>query len=196
MFPEGIRGRLTALAILLIPLILFANYVLVPLVDVYSTGSEDIEGMQDDITRYRRLIGQQADLEAADERLQQAQPLKPYLINGNNQALAAANLQRLLQDAAAAKGVRVLSLRVQNPRALGPLERVSVEARLQSDTPGLRNLLHTLETSKPYLFVDDMRINVRTNRRRNAIQDLLDVQLTLYGLREPDDARGSGARNG
>lgn len=196
MLPDGIRGRLTALAILLTPLLLFANYVLVPLIGVYSTGSDDIEAMQDDITRYRRLIGQLPDLSAANEDLQKAQPLKPYLIGGTNQALAAANLQRLLQDAATAKGVRVLSLRVQNPHALGPLERVSVEARLQSDTPALRNLLHTLETSKPYLFVDDLRINVRTSRRRNAIQDMLDVQLTLYGLREPGSERGIGVSNG
>ena len=186
--PTGMRGRLVALGLLLIPLILLAHYVLTPLVASLVSRGDDLATTREEIVRYQRLISQMPALRDAVERLERTRPLAAYLLQGGNRALAAAGLQRNLQQAAQEHGVTILSLRVKNPATDGPLERIAVEARLRAGTRELRDLLYFIETTTPYLFVEDLSINARQTRRRRVTADVLDVTITLFGLRAVDDA--------
>lgn len=196
--PVGTRGRILALAIALIPLILVANYVLLPLVESYSATSDDLVTTREEIVHYQRLLNELPALQAAVTDLERAQPLSPYLLDGKNRALAAAGLQKQLQDAASKHGVTILSLRVQNPDLAGPLERISVEARLRAGTEEMRNLLYFIESNQPYLFIEGLSVNVRHagRRTRTAAPGGLEASLTLYGLRKPDAQTLAVGRNG
>jgi len=191
--PVGVRGHLVALALLLIPAILLSNFIVWPLLKSYFSAADDLEATRDEISRYQRLLHQAPALRAAVAEVERTRPLAPYLLTGTNRALAAAGLQRHLQDAAKKNGVTILSLRVQNPVDDGPLERISVEARLRTGTDELRKLLYFIETTTPYLFVEELSINARQTRRRSVAVSGLDVRMTLYGLRAPAplEARGS-----
>ena len=194
--PVGIRGRLVALAILLILLILLARYLLAPFAGLFFEATTNLEDTRIEIARYQQLLGQGPALREAIGRFEQTTPLAPFLLAGSNRSLAAAGLQRHLQDAAKKHNVTLLSLRVQNPVKDGPLERIAVDARLRAGTAELRDLLFFFETSKPYLFVEDLSINVRQSRRRRASSGMLEVRLTLYGLRAAESATAAGGRNG
>lgn len=185
--PQGVRGRLVALALVLIPAILVVRYGVWPLVESYATSGTELENTREDIARYQRLLNELPVLEEAVARLERTRPLAPYLLAGSNRALAAADLQRRLQESAERSNVTILSLRVGNPGPDGPLERISVEARLRAGIGELRDLLYQIETSKPYLFVDDFSINVRQSRRiRRGTVSGLEISLTLFGLRAPE----------
>ena len=194
--PVGMRGRLVALSLLLIPAILVVRFAFWPLLESYVSATDDLETTRDEITRDQRLMNQEPALQAAVTRFERTRPLAPYLLSGTNRALAAAGLQRNLQDAAKEHDVTILSLRVQNPVEDGPLERVLVEARLRAGIPELRAFLYFIETTTPYLFVEDLNINVRQTRRRSKTSSGLDVRVTLYGLRAPDTAQALGPANG
>jgi len=194
--PVGTRGRILALAILLIPVLLIANYVIRPLIHSYVAAGDRLDGSRDEIIHYQRLLNSTPELQAAVVRLERTQPLKPLLLAGTNRALAAAGLQKKLQDAADKHGVTILSLRVQNPVAAGPLERISVEARLRAGARELRDLLYFIETTKPYLFVDKLTINVRHAGRRTRVPGGLETSLTLHGLRAPDNRDSARIPNG
>ena len=184
--PTGTRGRLVALALLLIPLILLAHYVLSPLIASLVSRGDDLAETRGEIARYQRLIGQMPALRGAVERLERTRPLAPYLLQGDNRALAAAGLQRNLQQAAQEHGVTILSLRVKNPATDGPLERIAVEARLRAGTRELRDLLYFVETTTPYLFVEGLSINARQTRRRDGHAEVGDQQRRHYPG-QPDD---------
>jgi len=194
--PVGTRGRLLALALVLIPAILLVNYVLWPLVESYVSTGDDLMTTRDEIVHYQRLLNELPALQAAVTRLERTQPLSPYLLAGKNRALAAAGLQKQLQDAATKYGVTILSLRVQNPVSAGPLERISVEARLRAGTEEMRDLLYFIESNQPYLFIEDLSVNVRHPGRRRTAPGGLEASLTLYGLRKPDAQVAMGNRNG
>lgn len=198
--PTGLRGRLVALALLFIPAILLVRFVVWPMVDTYFVAAEELEVTRDEITRYQRLLNELPTLQAAATRLERTSPLKPYLHAGDNAALAAAGLQRSLQDAAGKHDVTVLSLRVRSPDTEGPFELISVEARLRASAPQLRDLLYIIETSTPYLFVGDLSITVRHSGRRRRTKattpGTLEVSLTLYGLRAPEAQQGKGITRG
>lgn len=187
--PTGLRGRLVALALVLIPAILLARYVFWPAAESYFATADELMASREEIRRYQRLLNELPALQAAVARLERTQPLSPALLSGTNRALAAASLQRRLQDAASEHGATILSLRVQNPVTDGPLERISVEVRLRADMRKLRDLLHAIETASPYLFVEDFSVNVRNVRRRQVTPGGLETRLTLYGLRAPDDTQ-------
>lgn len=194
--PTGIRGQLVALGMLLILLFLLARFLVWPVVDSYVEATETLEDTRSEVARYQRLLGQAPVLRDAIDQFEQTRPLAPYLLPGASRSLAAAGLQRHLQDAAEAHEVTVLSLRVQKAAEDGPLERIGVDARLRSGTLQLRDLLRFFETSRPYLFVEDLSINVRQSRPRTAPVGRLEVRLTLYGLRATEPAGLRGAGNG
>lgn len=191
--PTGVRGRLVAVGLLLIPLILLYEYGLKPLVGIYDASRGDITAMQESIVRYRRAIAELPALEARAAELGRTQPLAPFLLEGDNTALAAADLQRELQQAAKQHAVQILSLRVRPATDEGPLQRISVEARLRTGTATLRDLLFTLETTQPALFVDTLSVNARAQRRRNVqTDDVLDVRLVLSAMRAATSAGSEG----
>jgi len=193
--PVGPRGRFLAIALLAIPVVLLLHFAVFPLLAAYGDIRDDIAEAQQEIPRYRRIIAERPALEAAAKHLQHEQSATGLLLEGDNPALAAAGLQRRLQDIAEQHGARVLSVRVDTPVADGPLQRVSVQARLQADSRGLRDPLQALETGAPYLFVESLNINARA-ARRGTPTDALDVRLTLSGLRVPDTAQPQGDGHG
>ena len=194
--PVGIRGRLVALGLLLIPVILVFELILVPLIERYSALNSDIVELEQDIARYQTLLAELPRLRSTIEQLDTSKPLAPYLLEGDNQALAAASLQRRLQQSATRLGVRVISLRVQPPRQIGPLERIAVEARLQSSLDALHDLLLDIEAGIPTTFVDDMNISVRAARGRVDASSYLDVGFTTYGFRSPETTQVTGVSRG
>lgn len=181
--PQGARGRLVAVGLLLIVLILAAEFVVRPLAGLYRAGVDENFDMRRDITRYRHLLAEKPALERLAEHLQTNDPLKPVTLSGGNPALAAAELQQRLQEAARKNGVRVISLRILQSESEGPLERIGVDTRMQTDIRGLRNMLFELETGAPYMFLDSLSIRTRNTRRRQSGGENLDVRLSLYGLR-------------
>lgn len=193
--PEGTRGKFVAVALVLIPLILVYQIVLSPLLDEYLGVGDEIEALQADIQRYQRIIAELPAIEENAARFRRENPLAPYLLEGGNPALAAANLQRRLQEVAARNDARVVSVQVQSSEDDGPLQRVAIQARIQADSEALRGTLHELESGQPYLFVDDISINVRPASRRTET-DTMEIRITLSGLRSPEPLALNGARNG
>ncbi len=191
--PVGPRGRIVALLLVLLPVLVVLRFAISPLFSAYHDVSNEIESMQDEITRYRTVIGELPALRAAAADLQKHQPLTPFLLPGNNPALAAASLQRHLQKLAAEHKARIVSVRVQPAIPDGPLQKVSVQARLQADSRSLRDLLYALESGMPFVFIDSLNISTRVQRRRAAI-DRLEVSMSLSALRAPDE-QGPGERN-
>ncbi len=194
--PIGVRGRLVALALLLIPLILVLRFVVWPAAGAWISQEDELAETRLQINHYRRLLAQMPALRAAAEQLERTRPLSNLLLRGDNRALAAADLQRNLQLAVEQQGATMLSLRVKPTASQGTLERIAVEARLRSDVRQLRDLLYYVETSTPYLFVNDLSINVRTARRRKPQNGQLDVTLTVFGLRQPEGANYAEVQDG
>jgi general secretion pathway protein M len=189
--PEGRRGQATALAILVIVVIVVAEFVVSPLVGRYTRTNDEIFAMQRDIQRYRLLLNEGTALADFAARLRRDKPLAGVTLGGDNAALAAAELQQRLQRSAAENDVRLVSLRVLAADADdGPLDAIVLEARGLAQTSGLRGMLFDLETGSPYLFFKEMSIRSQGARRQRPGGNELDVRMEVYGLRAPGLVRG------
>ena len=74
--PVGIRGRMLALALVLIPAILVINYALRPLIESYFLAGDDLVSTRDEIVHYQRLLNELPALQAAVDRLERTLDLK------------------------------------------------------------------------------------------------------------------------
>jgi hypothetical protein len=113
------------------------------------------------------------------------------LPGGGTHALAGAELQRHLRQAAGRHGGAVLSIETL-PEAHTAEGVVAVRARLHASAAGLRDLLGELEAGAgPLLEVQSLTLAPRVAQRG---QGMLDVQLQLQGLRREPVREGSSVR--
>jgi general secretion pathway protein M len=189
--PTGNRAKWVAVSLLFIPILLVYQVAIGPMLARYGAVGDEIEQLESDIVRYQRLLAQGPGLAQSIEQFDAEFPIAPYLLDGSNSALAAANLQRRLQEIAAEHGARVISVQVQTPVEDGPLEKISLQARLQADSLAFRDTLYDLETGQPYLFIENLGINVRPTARRRE-EDQMEIRMSLVGYRIPDQTGLAG----
>ena len=73
------------------------------------------------------------------------------------------------------------------------IRRAGLRLQFAVEVGGLEEILYQLETTEPYLFIDEINIREqRTRRRRNEPpgETRLDVDLEVYGLVRGDEAEG------
>jgi len=190
--PTGRRGKLVALALLVICSVLVFELAVQPTWRAYMSLRDDIDEAGLQLQLYRAVAGQMPALHELKQRLASENPLQPYLLQGRNRALAAAMLQRHLQDLVTEQGGRVMSMRALHHETVGPLEKIKLNARFQVDTPGLKKVVLGIEGNRPLLLVEQMNITSPQSRTRSRTAHL-DVRLTLSGLRVPADTEsGNG----
>ena len=201
-------SRILAVAILVFLLLLGYRLLFNPLLDHYTANEQRIHQSSYLLQRYRELDGQKPSLadrlSALEEREDSA--------NGYWQARSAAMTATLLQDQASRSvethGGDVVSMQaldlddgeVDQERA-----RTTLRMRLNTTMRGLAEAIYDIETTVPYLFIDQLIVTPersRTGRIGNAEADAkeprLDVRLDVFGyaltkspsLNEGEDADG------
>lgn len=190
--PTGPLGRLAAMGILLTALLAVLQLAVVPAWTAYTAKGQQLDIARDQLERLQRLAAQLPALRTQVARQRDEDPLAPFLLQAANDALAAAELQERLKAITLAHDGRVLSTRVLKGAVDGPFERVVVEARLEMSLEGLQDLLYEIHTKKPYLFIEELAIMSRPQRRGSPAGGVsaLETRVTLYGLRRRSDNVG------
>ena len=186
------RGRWVnrILAILLLGLALGLVHLVIvePLFGSYDAAEARLEEARSRLARYR-------DIAAAADRVERAAALaraervsSGVFLVGDTDALAAAALQNTIGALAREAGAELRSVQSLPPEEREGLVRVRLKSQLITTTRGLKRLLHALETGRPLLFVDAVKIRARLGRiapRTDALEvdaDLM-VDLTISGYR-------------
>ena len=186
------RGRWVnrILAILLLGLALGLVHLVIvePLFGSYDAAEARLEEARSRLARYR-------DIAAAADRVERAAALaraervsSGVFLVGDTDALAAAALQNTIGALAREAGAELRSVQSLPPEESEGLVRVRLKSQLITTTRGLKRLLHALETGRPLLFVDAVKIRARLGRiapRTDALEvdaDLM-VDLTISGYR-------------
>ena len=185
--PTGRRGRMVAIALLAIVFLLLVRFVLQPAIRYYQASNEQIADMQHEIGQLERLLARTPILKRQAERLALGNPLDVLTLEGESATLAAADLQQRFQEIARRSPLQITSLRVRSAEESRFGRRISLEARLQGEIGGLRNLLFSIAHASPYLFIERLSIRSRASRRRNTTHNL-DVQINLHAFWNGDEA--------
>lgn len=194
--PRPLR-RAVALALLALPPLLAWSLLVAPWSDAREAQAARLESALAVEARALAVAARGPALAAEAEALRGALSGVTELLPGNgggggaSYALAGAELQRRLREAAARHGGNVQSIETL-PEGRAGEGMVGVRARLQTDPPGLRALLAEVETGRALLQVQSMALAATGGAAAggSAIgRRWLEVQIDLRGLRREETAR-------
>ena len=155
----------------------------------------EIESLDDQTTRYRRLLLTLPGLQAELDQVRSNEDVKDFYFDAKTPALAGAQLQREVQEMVKASGGRVVSTQVLASAEDEQPPKVRVRAQIQGKTEALLEVLYQLEQARPFLFVDQMSIrSAARGRWRNATPSAWAPAASLCAPPAPGAAHGAPGR--
>ena len=176
--------RLAALAILGAVVAAVAIGVVAPLASAYVDAQQTVAQERAAITHAELSGLDAAALKTELARLRSQDGPPPGTLQGVNESLAAAELQRRLKGAVEAAHGELRSMQPLPPHADGAFRRVTVRGQATLKIAGLRQAFYDLESSSPLLFIDNVEVTARPDQSGHpgAAEDPgLDVRFDLYG---------------
>lgn len=168
--PQAFCMLVWCLAIL-IPAGILAG-VLIPWVSKNAELSEAIAKSQDQLLRYRNLVGTKPALQAELERVSNNDAYKAFYFDAPTQALAGAQLQGLVQEIVTSAQGRLISTQLLPEEKNSNPPRVAIRTQIQGSTDSLLDVLYQLERARPFLFVDRMSVRSSARPINPALEEL------------------------
>jgi general secretion pathway protein M len=176
--------RLLALAILA-GLLLLGTSGVTWVVDQRQESQNAAEQLQAAITRRDQTTSKVAQLEAELTQLKQHQTSAVGFLQSGNESLAAAELQSRVKSSVEAVHGELRSTQILPGREESGFRRVAIRGSIAVDIRQLQRIFYQLESSTPFLFLDNVEIRARSvSRGRGAGQGdnpMLDVRFDVYG---------------
>ncbi|MDX1380875.1 MAG: type II secretion system protein GspM [Xanthomonadales bacterium] len=186
-------GRLTAILILAILLILVYLACFHWFILRHLEYSEEIGALSEQLGRFQRVAAQRADFESLLQDLQQRRSDENLFLSGSDFNEAAAGMSEHLSQmisVQAADSCQIVSRQPVRPRVEERFQRVTVNVRMRCGIEDLQKILYSLETGVPMIIADEVTvIKPRSRRRRGDESDagdaVLDIRFNMSGyLRE------------
>ncbi len=188
--PAIIVRKIAAVALLLVALAATYAVVVLPLLREFRRNDDAIAEAAEMLARFQSATVTQAGIEAQLDELRQRQARQGYVLVGSTDALAAAELQDRIKVVVRESGGVVRSVQALPPEDEGSFRRIAVRLQMTTTTESLFNIVYSLETMLPLLFVDNVDVQsrpVKLSADQPATDPVLIVSLDLYGYRQPDE---------
>ena len=178
--PTGERGRILALGLLVLAIVVLWIGLVSPLLGWYGARAQRLADARSRYARETALIATLPQLRAA--AAQAARTPTRSLLEGDSDATAGAALQEQVQGMATTAGVSLTSIETLPAEQLGQYRRIGVRVEANAPLPVVVKLLNLVETAEPRMKVDDMRLTATPVLAKNASLPL-DSAFTVYGFR-------------
>ena len=162
-WPVGLRGRLLAVALLLFAACAVIAAVAVPAYVLYQRYDDAQSAAQERIDRYRRVSTQRPDYQRALDLLKARESARFFLKN-TAPNLGGAELTDLVRQMVEANGSRLSSIQAATFKDEGGFRVYSLNVGFNATPASLQKLLYAIETSIPYLFIDNTTLRATVPR--------------------------------
>jgi general secretion pathway protein M len=149
--------RLLAILLLIAVLAGLAFAVAIPYRSMQRSYDEAIETRLDLLARYNRIAAIHDDVKRMITDVK-SKDAKKFYLKSSAPALAAADIQQIVQTLVEVGGLQLDSMQIAPPKNEDGYRKNSLNLRLRGKLGGLQNMLYSLETTQPYLFVDNLSI--------------------------------------
>lgn len=168
---------LLSVAILLLLLGAVGLFVIRPIVTAFGDRADTIASLERQISAFR-------DRRTRLAERQRLQVGEPAILEGATPALAGVALQELVDVAVSEAGAELESRRMEEAIPLDWARKIPITLDLTIEMEGLQELLYKLETSTPYLFIENLDIQ-RVRGSDNDGPQRLSARITVFGLLPP-----------
>ncbi|EFK11475.1 conserved hypothetical protein [delta proteobacterium NaphS2] len=148
-----------------------------------SGTDEDILLKQRQIAKYQQVLEAKGDLEKQVESLKKTlKKRESGLFAGETPAIAAADIQKVLQEIAQKSQVEIKTVRVLKPEEVGNRYYLNIPVQLNIDGTirNLKDFLYGIMISPKCLTVK--KVGLRVLRSRRSSVDTIRADMTVYGF--------------
>ena len=158
------QSRILALALLLLMLGITLWLMVYPLVSFHVAQSAGITRKQEQIALYETMANSQQALKSELVSLRSRNPAATYYVAGETPALASAKMQQYLKQVVERNGGELISTQIVSSDETDSEKSSSLKVHLRSDISAATQIIYTLESGRPLLFIDDLVISARRVR--------------------------------
>lgn len=181
-------SRAAAIALLLVLLGSVYFAVMRPVIATYRQNEAALMEAQEMLSRFEQMATSEGDLQRNLEEVGQRQASQGYYLTKATDALAAAELQDRVKTLVKESGGTIRSIQTLPGESEDEFRRVTLRLQMMTSIGALVEIVHALETSQPFLFLDNVDIQSRSVRQtdQQTTEPILTVSLDLYGYRSPE----------
>ena len=193
LVPEQGSGKLTAVLLFAIVLILVYLLCFHWFIQRHRDYSEEIGGLTEQLGRFERIASQRDEYEALLEALKNRRSDESLFLEGDDFNEAAAGMSEQLNQMIRTQTedtCQIVSRQPVRPRVEERFQRVTVNARMRCGIEDLTKIIYALETGVPMILVEELTVikpRARRTRSGQPVQQvtLLDIRFNMSGyLRE------------
>lgn len=164
-------------------------YRMWPSIQALSGTNEDILLKQKQIVKYQRVLQARGELETQVESLKKT--LKKWeseLFTGETPAIAAADIQKVLQEIAKKSQVEIKTVRVLKPDEAGKHQYLNIPVQLNIDGTirHLKEFFYRIMISPKCLTV--RKVGLRVLQRRRSSVNTIRADITVHGFLKKADS--------
>ena len=155
-------------------------------------GESDVALKKKQLIKYRKMFQSAVDLEKELSLL--GGTLKKGeagLLTGKTPALAAADIQKVVNEIAQKSLMEIISVRVLKPKSVGGNHYLSipVQVKIKGSIRHWKVFLYQIMSSSKYLTVQEVRINVSRRSARRKVGDWRNIvtDITINGYLQSSD---------
>ena len=182
--PNGRRGQLLALGLLLLALAGVYLLVVSPLQSLYAERAAVLENRRMLLPRMQAAADELPILRARAEQLRVAAGTRKITLEGASDPIAAATLQSRIEELAASVGATIGSTESLPAEARSGYRRIGLRYVLSGSYETLVKFLAKLEAANPPLVIDNLHIHGVLRRPGTPASTGLDAGLDVYAYRD------------
>jgi general secretion pathway protein M len=194
LVPEQGSGRLTAVLLFVITVILVYMLCFHWFIMRHRDYSEEITGLSEQLGRFEHIAARRAEFEGLLQDLQGRRADASLFLEGDDFNEAAATMSEQLNQMIRTQTedtCQIVSRQPVRPRVEERFQRVTVNARMRCGIEDLTKIVYSLETGVPMILAEEVTVIKPRTRRRTTngqpVQEvtLLDIRFNMSGyLRE------------
>ncbi len=151
-------------------------YVFTPIYDGYLETKAEIPLKTELLTRYQVLWKKRA---AVEEKLKKAQKkyqdLEKIFLQGKTQSLAAAELQKIVEQLARQSSLEVSSSKVMGSKTISAFEKISLQLGAKCSLKDLKKFLFLVGSGKKYLNIDEIDVRAINTKGLEKLEARIQV---------------------
>ena len=163
---DASRQRQLAVGLLVLAATILLCITVLPAALANRALNSEIETLHERLQRLEMIASQDEELRSRYATLRQNQATRGYFLQGNSEAVASADLQRILKDITAAHTTQLMSTQILPAVKEDSLTRVSLRVRIRGPIEGLVESLYELESSSALLFLDNVSVRTAVSVRQ------------------------------
>ena len=150
-----LERRVAAIVLLIASLAAVVTAIVIPVRIAHDHFDMVITDSSDRIARYRRIAAGRGNLEKAIAAVK-AKDAGRFYLKSSAPALAAADIQQIVQTLVEANGLQSESIGILPHKDEAGRRKITVNLRLRGKLAGMQHFFYAVESTQPYLLIDNL----------------------------------------